>query len=268
MQKPTPEKPADYLKIDYLKKLVTKEKLDKLSKTDTETIKETVDATKKFFSFLKEFFTASKKDIKEKGFIMGPVAFLMDKIAKFGKELGKEEKEEAKKPEEEKIAEKPKGTKKELAVAETQVEETREGKKIEALGKKERIISAIGEAIAKGIPAKHCWDWTDKVYKRAGVERKKIFDSVGEYAGKDCGEHHAKADYLRKSLEAGDHIFVNNKNPHDSKGNHSVIFIGWIDEKNLIAKTASCPRTGKSGQIDRPRDLKKHSVTRINKAVG
>lgn len=65
----------------------------------------------------------------------------------------------------------------------------------------------------------------------------------------DCGKHHVLGEmgeepgiaYLRENLKPGDHFFINNKNRYDFSGNHSEIFLGWIDKKNLVARVAGYP---------------------------
>lgn len=84
---------------------------------------------------------------------------------------------------------------------------------------------------------KHCWDWIQHVYHKAGVRRKLVYKDL-KYEGIDCGKHHASPAMMDK-ISAGDLIFYNNKNSSDVKGNHSVIFLGWIDHEKGIAQVAS-----------------------------
>lgn len=116
-----------------------------------------------------------------------------------------------------------------------------------------------------GVIGDHCWDFATKILKLAGCERgKRIFFSADKYSGLDCGDHHAKQEDLNK-IESGDHIFVNNKNTSDEHGNHSCIFLKWIDRANLIAEVAGASG-GRPGSIGTS-DFKKTPVTCIYKAV-
>lgn len=275
MKTPIPEKPSD-----YLKEIVTKENLSKLNKTVKEGIETAVDAAKQMFKWFSEVFTKLGNSVKEKGLkatlFGGPLIGLLNelspdkKLSSSKEKLGSDSESSSgsgEKLKTDQIAKAKEESKKKQDKIRKQVEQDQEAKEIANLSVSDRIKWAIGELIGIEIPGKHCWDWVEKVYANAGVQRKMIFNVIGKYTGKDCGKYHADPGYLRKALEYGDHLYVNNQNLSDDYGNHSVIFIGWIDEKNLIAKTASCPRAGKPGQIDRPRDLKKHRVTRISKPV-
>lgn len=84
---------------------------------------------------------------------------------------------------------------------------------------------------------KHCWDWIQHVYHRAGVKRNLLYVDLG-YSGLDCGKHHASPAMVNQ-ITSGDLIFYNNKNTADEHGNHSVIFLGWIDREKGIAQVAS-----------------------------
>lgn len=140
------------------------------------------------------------------------------------------------------------------------------------------IIKAVGEAITEGIIGKNCWDWVDKVYRIAGFpkgKREELFSSVPDYTGYNCGKHHASQEYVKKTLKPGDWLFINNRNTiwthplrNMGSGNHSVIFLGWADKSNLIARTASCLRGGKPGTIENRSNFKKYPVTKIKRPVG
>ncbi|MBU1017534.1 hypothetical protein KKA33_00725 [Patescibacteria group bacterium] len=115
-----------------------------------------------------------------------------------------------------------------------------------------RILRAVDEAIEKRVTGIHCWDWADKVYKMAGItERKTIFDSVDNFDKNTNKQACAQKEQL-DNIEPGDWLFINNNNPHDPKGNHSVIFLGWADKENLIARTAGAS----SGTIGSPSTTK------------
>lgn len=103
-------------------------------------------------------------------------------------------------------------------------------------GKKVELTAIDVCKKAKYMP-KHCWDWIQHVYHKAGVRRKLIYKDL-KYEGIDCGKHHASPAIMDK-ISAGDLIFYNNQNSSDEKGNHSVIFLGWIDREKSIAQVAS-----------------------------
>jgi len=141
---------------------------------------------------------------------------------------------------------------------------------LENLSYSERIKEAVKAAIKMKIPGRHCWNWAEKVYWLAGFPfkggNKVIFSTVGQYEGRDCGDQCAKEDQLSK-IEPGDWLFINNKNESDKHGNHSVIFLGWVDEKNQIAEIAACPGGNKLGKIYPKTNLKEWRVTYISKPV-
>ncbi len=101
-----------------------------------------------------------------------------------------------------------------------------------------------------------CWDWVQYVYHKAGVKRNLLYVDLG-YAGLDCGKHHASP-AMMDQISAGDLIFYNNKNTADEHGNHSVIFLGWIDREKGTAQVAS-------GFYDNPGRI--HEVNLIKKPV-
>lgn len=137
--------------------------------------------------------------------------------------------------------------------------------------------SSIGDKIAKtaveivkspnnmGLKGKHCWDWICKVYRMAGVQSKyptvTIYQDLN-YSGKNCGEHHASQEMYNR-VRPGDWLYYNNRNTADSHGNHSAIFIEWIDQGKKIARMAS----GSAGTKLRlhTADLADKPITRIGK---
>lgn len=154
-------------------------------------------------------------------------------------------------------------------------------------------MEVANDTYNKGISgAAHCWDWVSKIYEKAGVKRKQVFSSLGKYDGKNCGEAHAGEEEYA-SIQPGDHIFYNletkreadyeekmklyaegklKKKPElkeavDSRGNHSAVFIKWIDESNKIAQLASGSHGTKWKLHDNPVDFNKMPVTRIFKPV-
>ena len=83
---------------------------------------------------------------------------------------------------------------------------------------------------------------------------------------RDCGQFHLSEEQVRDTLETGDWLFINNQNYEDDWGNHSVIFLGWTDRENLIAKTASCPGKNLTGKKYTDTDFKKMPVTCVMRA--
>lgn len=107
---------------------------------------------------------------------------------------------------------------------------------VQGVGK--RVVEAIGQVVKSGYLPAHCWAWVNKVYRDAGVRTTStIFRSLN-YVGKDCGNNHAGPEMISK-IRPGDWLFYNNKNKADSHGNHSAVFIKWLDEGNRIAQMAS-----------------------------
>jgi hypothetical protein len=148
-------------------------------------------------------------------------------------------------------------------------------------GKPQGIVKAVEILVKKGVTGDHCWDWTDKIFHLAGCKRKIVFNSVPEYASKkyemkngkkeyvktpDCGTHHGNEKEFAL-LEPGDHIFINNKNQYDNHGNHSEIFLGWVDRSKLIAKTAGYPGKGKPPYISSSRNFNKTPITYIARPI-
>ena len=134
---------------------------------------------------------------------------------------------------------------------------------IAKLSTPEKIIYALTLAIDKyKTSAAHCWDWVDKVYQSVGCGRQVIYKNVN-YEGHDCGDIHA-SDALVNQITPGDHIFYNNKNKSDKHGNHSVIFIRWLDKANKIAEVASYNARNDNQHIHKA-NLNKKPVTYIAK---
>jgi len=154
-------------------------------------------------------------------------------------------------------------------------------------------MEVANDTYNKGLSgAEHCWDWVSKIYKQAGVKRKEGFSYLGKYTGKNCGDSHASEEQYT-SIQPGDHIFYNieskrdsdyakkmelynegklKKKPKlkeavDSRGNHSAIFIRWIDEGNKIAQLASGSHGTKWKLHDNPVNFNETPVTRIFKPV-
>lgn len=118
-----------------------------------------------------------------------------------------------------------------------------------------------------------CWDWMDHIYKSAGVQRKRIYDDH-VYRGRNCGTHHASEE-LVDQIVPGDRIYFNNQNTSDDYGNHSVIFLEWIDREKRQARVASgyANHPGRIHEIflrekePGPNRLSEGPVTLISRAV-
>lgn len=123
------------------------------------------------------------------------------------------------------------------------------------------------------LKGKHCWDWANKIYRMAGVTgnwpSKNIFSYTAKYPGKDCRPYgtHATAEQYEQ-ISPGDWIFYNNRNTSDTHGNHSAIFLEWIDKDRLLARVAS-GSFGKPWHVHAsPVDFKDKPVTRLGKPTG
>lgn len=126
-----------------------------------------------------------------------------------------------------------------------------------------------------GLRGKHCWDWSDKIYRMAGVTgrgkylSKNIFSYTTKYPGKDCKPHNAHATPAQYAqISPGDWIFYNNRNTSDTHGNHSAIFLEWVDRDRKLARVAS-GSFGKPWRVhNKPIDFKDMPVTRLGKPTG
>ncbi len=142
------------------------------------------------------------------------------------------------------------------------------------------IVSAALMVARNGgmeLKGKHCWDWSNKIYRMAGVTgnwpSRNIFSYTTKYSGKDCkingepGKTYATgAQY--DQISPGDWIFYNNRNTSDTHGNHSAIFLEWIDKDRLLARVAS-GSFGKPWHVHpSPVDFKDKPVTRLGKPTG
>jgi hypothetical protein len=112
---------------------------------------------------------------------------------------------------------------------------------------------------------RNCWNWVDNIYLAAGCARKSLVSYIGSYEGMDCGNNHATEKELNK-IKPGYHIIYNNKNKSDKYGNHSVIFIKWIDREKKIAEVASYYAAKNRSNLFNV-NLNKSPVTRIFEPV-
>lgn len=137
-------------------------------------------------------------------------------------------------------------------------------------------VRAVTSTAKKYIP-EHCGDWAQYVYRTSGAKAKMVWPSREELklANGRSKQIHAlrRGNYPEGENEAlelvqpGDWIYYYNKNPFgkgtDWEGQHSSIFLGWIDKNRRIAKTAS----GSAGVPGREQkiNLAKNPITRIHK---
>lgn len=136
-----------------------------------------------------------------------------------------------------------------------------------------RAALMVARNSGMGLNGKHCWDWSNKIYRMAGVAgkwpSKNIFSYTSKYSGKDCkpsGAYATPAQYAQ--ISPGDWIFYNNRNTSDTHGNHSAIFLEWIDRDKLLARVAS-GSAGKPWHVhNKPVDFKDKPVTRLGKPTG
>lgn len=153
-------------------------------------------------------------------------------------------------------------TKKQYSPKEPTVLESR----IEASDIRQRIVSAATELLKEKKPALHCWDWVRQVYERAGAKRQRVYWH-GNYNKKERIRGHADFNdnpenppSVIAALEAGDHVFIHNRNNADRRGDHSILFLHWLDRTNLIGQAMSCPGSGRPGRIHKV-DFKKTPLT-------
>lgn len=110
--------------------------------------------------------------------------------------------------------------------------------------------------------AAHCWDWVNRVYEALGTPVGSVpqrYSSI-EKPGVELDSKGRKLDY--SLIREGSHVMFHNRNGADKYGNHSGIFLRWINAGQLIAEFASFPGAGKKARIHTV-DLKKNPVARI-----
>ena len=85
----------------------------------------------------------------------------------------------------------------------------------------------------------------EALYKEAGLNLsgcKRIFNIAG-FGG-------AVGELNFGMLEAGDHVVFKNYNSFDKRGNHSGVFVKWIDQSNGVAEMVSYSG-GASGKVNK-----------------
>lgn len=123
---------------------------------------------------------------------------------------------------------------------------------IEASGIRKAIVSAAMELVKDRTPGAHCWDWIEKVYRAAGAKRGAVVYQHPKYRKRGFDRNHpSKHENPRnvRSLQPGDWLFIYNKNGIDTYDDHSVLFLGWENEAELIAKVANCRGAGRVGDL-------------------
>ena len=142
---------------------------------------------------------------------------------------------------------------------------------IEASGAGKRVIESAMERVKSNEQNRSCWTVCEQIYQRAGVKRRSVYH-YPPYEGPDCGDCHAGQELIDR-IAPGDWLFANVKArdpktgiPYDPHGNHSIIFLRWLDKENQIAQVIS------GGGGTHPRihktDLKENPVTYIAKPEG
>ena len=112
------------------------------------------------------------------------------------------------------------------------------------------ILMVVRNGGKMGINASCCWDWANKIYRMAGVTGKWPAKGVFSYATKYPGSKNCKipgggpgityaTEAQYNMVQPGDWIFYNNRNTADRHGNHSAIFIEWLDRDRKIARLGS-----------------------------
>jgi len=132
------------------------------------------------------------------------------------------------------------------------------------------------------IKARHCGDWVDKIYAMAGVyKRKNIYHNLsyalvgGKWKDKDDPSRRdckivgkfARQHHLNQ-IVVGSWLWINNRNSLDYAGNHSGIFLGWVNKSARIASIASWFGPQKGRQKIANYNFNNMPVTHIDNPVG
>lgn len=113
--------------------------------------------------------------------------------------------------------------------------------------------------------AKHCWDWVAKVCALAHAKEGKTVFQVARYSpnGKQIGE---LTESVIAGIGKGDWLYIHNGNQYKN-GDHSVVFLRWVDQGRKIAKVASFLNPEAGSKVEDNVDLNKEPIVRINKPV-
>jgi len=136
-----------------------------------------------------------------------------------------------------------------------------------------RLLQQAKDLTDQNYSAQSCWHFIEAIFKNAGMTRitQLDFPWIGnQYTYKTRtiqSKPYMSPEEMKNSLIVGDWLYIHNKNTIDSKGNHSVLFLGWKDIDNLIAKTAE-QRTLSQGGILNERNLSDQPVAHIMRMVG
>lgn len=158
---------------------------------------------------------------------------------------------------------------------------------LEGLSPQQRItkVALFLTKPENNIGARHCGDWVDRVYAIAGVKRKKTLYQKLNYAfvggnrkngwksESDPSRHDCRKEgvfasgRLLDGLQPGDWLWVNNRNKFDRAGNHSVIFLEWVDKSKRRARVASWFGNTRGRQKISVYNFKNMPVTAIRRAT-
>jgi len=137
----------------------------------------------------------------------------------------------------------------------------------------QRILQAVSSAISSGVVGSHCWDWIWKVYQLAGfggdsvhsvrdiqfVFKGSQYDPSNPYKFLPIDRH--------VEIKPGDWLYIHNGNQWDRNGNHSVIFIKWLDGARCSAQVAASSFAGKPGRYE-TRNLCQERVAHLMRPKG
>lgn len=141
---------------------------------------------------------------------------------------------------------------------------------IQASGIRQRVVNAAMDLLRTYSPGKHCWDWVEQAYRNARAKRRTVYRHTNyirrAVRGDSTFNDNPENPPVVASIESGDWVFVHNRNGSDRRGDHSILFLRWLDKGNLIGQAVSCPRGGCSGRIHRV-DFKRTPATLIMKPV-
>jgi hypothetical protein len=144
----------------------------------------------------------------------------------------------------------------------------------DVLGQGGKVIEAVEKALKENLVGEHCWDGVDQVYKMAGFDLRnganKIFDGAKGKAEGELRDSVPDAQLVEDGsplrLRAGDHLYIHNGNKDDVVGDHSLIFLGWVNEGERVARTASVRAANRPLKLGE-RNLRETPVTFISRPI-